>query len=238
MAAGSYKGRIALGGNRIGKSVLGAYECVLAITGKHPCRKYPESGEGWIVGLDNAMIRDIDRPLFEGFLPQRYKTRFYKQDNIWVCYGDGREWKIGFKSTEMGSDKFQGAKIDWIWFDEEPKRTLIFNEACTRLIDTAGNFWLTATPIRGTAWLKELSEREDIFTTFAGMRENPHIPIDEVEAFARTLSEDERDVRIEGRYVTFGGNPVFPGKLIREWMERIEQGGLIGRQGILEDWAA
>jgi phage terminase large subunit-like protein len=233
LAANAYKGRIALGGNRIGKSVLGAYECVLAITGKHPVRKFPESGEGWIVGLDNAMIRDIDRPLFEQFLPSRYKTKFYKQDNIWLCHGDGREWKIGFKSTEMGPDKFQGAKIDFIWFDEEPKKTLIFNEACTRLIDTAGVWWMTATPVRGTAWLQALSKRHDVFRTFAGMRENPHIPIEEVEAFALTLPEDERDVRIEGLYVTFGGNPVFPGKIVRNLLQRVKETS-IGIEGVLE----
>jgi phage terminase large subunit-like protein len=233
MAAGDYKGRVALGANRIGKSEQGAYECALAVTGKHPTRDFPESGVGWIIGLDNPMIRDIDRPLFEQFLPTRFKTKFYKQDNLWICHGDGREWKIVFKSTEMGPDKFQGAKIDFAWVDEEPKRVELFSEMEARLVDRQGIWWVTATPVRGTAWLKALSERADVFRTFAGMRENPYLPLQAVEEYALTLPEDERDVRIEGIYVTFGGNPVFPGRLIREHIKRLESRP-VGIEGNLE----
>jgi phage terminase large subunit-like protein len=233
-AAGEYKGRVALGSNRIGKSEMGAYECCLAITGKHPYRKFPASGTGWIVGLDNPMLRDIDRPMFEKFLPSRFKTKFYKQDNLWICHGDGREWKVIFKSTEMGTDKFQGAKIDWVWIDEEPKNTDIFSEIEARLVDSRGVWWMTATPVRGTAWLKALSERWDVYRTFAGMRENPYIPLDAVEAFAKTLPEDERLVRIEGEYIIFGGNPVFDRTILRKLKEAIEAGFESADCGILQ----
>lgn len=221
-AAGRVKGRVALGANRIGKSEMGAFECSLAVTGKHPYRAFPQSGIGWIVGLDNPMMRDVDRPLFEKFLPSRFKTKFYKQDNIWICNGDEREWKVVFKSTEMGADKFQAAQIDFAWIDEEPKKSDLFSELEARLIDRSGVWWMTATPVRGTAWLKTLSERNDVFATFAGMRENPYLPLDEVEKYALTLEEDEREVRIEGRYVIFGGRPVFRRKLLLPHLERAE----------------
>jgi hypothetical protein len=79
---------------------------------------------------------------------------------------------------------------------------------------------MTATPIKGTAWLKGLAEREDVFVTFAGMKENPYLPIQEVEAYARTLSEDERRVRIEGEYVIFAGRPVFERSILMKTLER------------------
>ncbi|MCE5185036.1 MAG: terminase family protein [Planctomycetaceae bacterium] len=234
MAAGNYKGRVALGANRIGKSEQGAYECALAVTGQHPARQFPESGVGWIIGLDNPMIRDIDRPMFERYLPSRFKTRFYKNDNIWICHGDGREWKIVFKSTEMGPEKFQGAKVSWAWVDEEPKRVELFSEMEARLVDLAGIWWVTATPVRGTAWLKALSERADVYRTFAGMRENPYIPIEEVEKFAITLPEEERATRIDGEYVVFGGCPVFGRKFLLPRLARIEELGIEPQEGILE----
>lgn len=215
-----HKGRVALGANRIGKSEQGAYEVVLAVTGRHPLRDFPACGIGWIVGLDNPMIRDIDRPLFEKFMPNRFKKKFYKQDNIWLLEGDGREWKIVFKSTEMGADKFQGAQIDFAWVDEEPKRTDLFSEMEVRLVDRSGIWWMTATPVRGTRWLKDLSERDDVYTTFAGMRENPYLPMEEVEALARKLAEDERMVRIEGQYIIFGGRPVFDRKKLTAIQEQ------------------
>ena len=233
MAAGNHKGRVALGGNRIGKSEHSAFECALAVTGMHPCRKFPECGIGWIIGLDNPMIRDVDRPLFEKFLPSRFKTKFYKQDNLWVCKSDSREWIINFKSTEMGRDKFQGSKIDFAWVDEEPKKTELFSEMETRLVDKGGVWWMSATPVRGTAWLKAMSERHDVFTTFAGMRENPYLPLDEVEAIAANLPEDERAVRIDGKYIVFGGNPVFDRTTLLRLLEGLKN-DIGGYEGILE----
>ena len=233
-----HKGRVALGANRIGKSEMGAYEAMLAVCGEHPTIEFPDHGTGWIVGLDNAMLRDIDRPLFEKFMPThiRRQSKFYKQDNIWEIRTDTTEWKVVFKSTEMGTDKFQGAKVDWVWIDEEPKNTDIFGEIEARLVDNRGIWWMTATPIRGTAWLKALSERPDVFRTFAGMRENPYLPIDEVEKFALTLPDDERAVRIEGAYVIFGGNPVFSRESLIKIMERI-QNEVLAPEGMLREIA-
>lgn len=219
------KGRIALGANRIGKSEMGAYEMALYVTGRHPVRKSPTNGLSWIVGLDNPMIRDIDRPLFEKFMPPHWLLaphgRYNKQENIWYFDCEGRKWKVVFKSTEMGRDKFQGEKVDAVWIDEEPKQGEdLWKEIEARLVDRNGIFWITATPVRGTAWLKGMSEREGCSKTFAGMRENPYLPIDEVEAYAKTLPEDDRAVRIDGKYLVFGGKPVFNRRMLEAFSEK------------------
>lgn len=212
-AAATYRGRVAVGANQIGKTLQGAYEAVLAVTGQHPFRKFPKSGRGWVVGLDNKMIARNDLPDFNKFLPERYRTRFDGSTNIWYCDNEAedRHWIVEFLSTEMGADKFQGAKVDWIWFDEEPKKTLIFNECMMRLIAKAGVWWMTATPLRGTAWLKKLIERDDIFGISAGLYENPYISLDQIEHLKAEYTEDEIDTRIYGKYIVFGGNPVFSG---------------------------
>lgn len=212
-AAGGYKGRIAIGGNRIGKSDEGAYECVLALTGKHPYRKFPKKGKGWIVGLDYNMVRDVNLPKFNKLLPSNYtvigESTFNKSDNIWYIKGEDREWKIQFKSSDSGREKFQGDEVDFIWFDEEPSKTDIFTECMTRLIDRAGIWWMTATPIRGTAWLKARMAEDDVFVTTGAMWDNPYLPLEEIKKAAAKYPEDEREVRIEGKYIVFGGNPVF-----------------------------
>ena len=211
-SAGKYRGRVALGSNRIGKSDQGAYEAVLAVTGRHPYRKFPAEGIGWIVSLDFNMSRDIGLPKFEKFLPKHYQYHYNKQDRIWECIGEGRHWFIYFKSTDQGRAKFQGAEIDWIWFDEEPSKTEVFSECMTRLIDRAGIWWMTATPILGTAWLKALAEREDVYSNLfepVSMWDNPYLPEDEIKAKRADYTEDEALVRIEGQYICFGGRPVF-----------------------------
>lgn len=220
------KGRVALGGNRIGKSEMGAYECNLAIANEHPFRKYPDSGIGWVVGLDFNMIRQPDLPLFEKFFPQHRrqgKSKFYSQDKMWHVHSDKGEWLVYFKSSDSGREKFQATKVDWIWFDEEPKKTDIFQECERGLIDNRGVWWMTATPVLGTAWLKALSEREDVFSCTGGMLDNPYLPIEEVQKFGRTLTEEEYDVRILGLYVLFGGKPVFKQRVLNLMLADIEK---------------
>ena len=235
MAAGDHKGRVALGGNRIGKSECGAYDLCLAATGKHPAREFPAEGRAWVVGLDRKVIEAILLRKFDKLIPEHYKQKFHKADLIWELEGEGRQWLITFKSAESGRDKFQSDDLDYIWIDEEPPSG-IFVELEARLIDRGGIWCMTATPVRGTAWLMMISKREGVFRTFAGMRENPYLPIEEVESFAQTLTEDERKVRVDGEYIQFGGRPVFNREWMMEQLDRI--GKLSGAEtGILEEIA-
>ena len=233
---------MAVGANQIGKTLEGAYESVLAVTGQHPFRKFPKSGRGWVVGLDNKMVARNDLPDFNKFLPARYRTHFDGSKNIWYCDNESedRHWVVEFLSTEMGVDKFAGAKVDWIWFDEEPKRTAIFNECMMRLVARGGVWWMTATPIRGTAWLKKLISREDVFDISAGLYENPYVPLDEIENLKAEYTEDEIATRIYGRYVVFGGNPVFSGisrKVLVNMLDAVRDQEPIST-GIIETCAA
>jgi phage terminase large subunit-like protein len=212
--AKDHKGRIALGGNRIGKSKMGAYESVLSVIGQHPYRKYPDEGEGWIIGLDFNMVKTIDLPMFESFLPGRFKKAFSNRDNqpMWEIEGDGRHWIVRFKSADSGRSKFQGAAVDWIWFDEEPGKTDIFAECEQRLVDRAGIWWMTATPVLGTTWLRALANREDVWSNLnepISQWDNPYLPQEEIERTIKNYPEDEVDVRVEGKYMVFGGKPVF-----------------------------
>jgi len=209
--AGNYKARIALGGNRIGKTMMGAYECWLAITGRHPFRQFPQNGKCWICATDFGKMRDINLPKFEMFMPSNYKveSHYGKQDRIWWISGEGREWKVQFKSAEAGRRAFEGDDIDIMWFDEEMPEE-IYTECMMRLIDRQGIWFMTATPVLGTAWLKAKTEdKENIFTTFGAMWDNPYLPEEEIEARSEEMTEEERLVRIEGKYLIFGGRPVF-----------------------------
>lgn len=218
-----WKGRIACGANRIGKSMWGAYETVLMITGEHPTYATPKKGIAWIVGADSKMIESVQRPYFEMLLPSRYKRNgsYHGKNYMWRLKSDGREWEVWFKSIDSGRQKFQGAKIDFAWIDEEPSKTDVFTEIELRLVDNQGTWLMTATPVEGTRWLKETIDRNDVYHTMAGMRENPYLPIEEVEKIALSLPKDERDVRIEGKYLIFGGRPVFDRDQLRAMSEEL-----------------
>jgi phage terminase large subunit-like protein len=212
------KGCVACGANRIGKTLWGAFTAALIVTGEHPTYRSPRKGIAWLIGADSKMVESIVRPYFEELIPQRYKDngKWNGKNWMWKLRSDGREWDVWFKSVDSGRVKFQGAKIDFAWIDEEPQKTEVFTETEMRLIDKGGIWLLTATPVEGTKWLKDTIERSDVFCTMSGMRENPYIPVEEIEKIARQLPDDERKVRIEGEYLIFGGRPVFNWDLLKE----------------------
>lgn len=226
------KGCVACGANRIGKSQLGAFASSLMVTGEHPRYKSPAKGIGWLVAHESKKIAEVIQPQFERMIPKRYKDNGSWNGKLlrWVLKSDGREWEIWYKSGESGRKAFEGAKIDFAWVDEELKDTSIFPEIERGLIDNQGIWIMTATPVMGTKWLHDLLHRDDVKYTMAGMRENPYLPIDEIEKYARQLSKDERDVRVDGKYIIFGGRPVFDRDLLDEQESKIisfEEGVLV-----------
>ena len=84
---------------------------------------------------------------------------------------------------------------------------------------------MAATPIRGTRWLKNISERQDVFGITASMYDNPYLPIEEIRKFeANCESDDERDVRVHGKYIVFGGKPVFNTRILTNMLEDAREG--------------
>ena len=226
-----YKGCIACGANRIGKSRCGGFITALMVTGQHPRYVSPANGRAWIVGLDSKAIEAICKPYFEMFMPRRYieTGKWNGKHNYWTFDSDGRHWEVWFKSVDSGRKKFQGDALDFGWVDEEPLKEGIFSEFEMRLVDRQGIWLMTATPVEGTRWLKETLDRDDVFYTMAGMKENPYIPVEEIEKVARQLPKDERDVRIEGKYIIFGGRPVFD----RDILNELEKNLRPHREGVL-----
>ena len=91
-----------------------------------------------------------------------------------------------------------------------------------RLIDSAGIWWMTATPVNGTAWLKAKTEEDDIFVTSGAMWDNPYIPLEEIQKKSDKLSEEEQLVRIEGQYIVFGGSPVFNIRILTQMIDGLK----------------
>lgn len=221
--APNQKGVVACGANRIGKSAMGGFTTALIVTGEHPTYESPKNGRAWIVGLDSKAIEAVQKPYFEKFMPARYieTGKWNGKHNYWVFDSDGRHWEVWFKSVDSGKKKFQSDAIDFAWVDEEPLKEGVFKELEVRLIDKQGIWMMTATPIEGTRWLQETLERDDVFYTMAGMRQNPYIPLIEIEKAAAKMTPDERDVRIEGKYIIFGGRPVFDRNLLIKLRENV-----------------
>ena len=223
--AGDSWGRVVYSANRAGKSDMGAYEAVLSITGTHPFRTYPAKGVGWVIGKDLKITENVDLSKFESLLPKNYKTSYNKQKNIWYCSNEaaGRSWEVHFRTAEAGRAAFQGDAIDWAWFDEEPMPTKqnVWTEVITRLVDRKGIWWMTATPILGTVWMKNLIDMDGVTSMTAAMIDNPYIPTEEIDRLREAFTEEEAQIRLEGKYVVFGGKPVFKTAVLNKMLDII-----------------
>jgi len=208
-----------IGGNRAGKTTAGAIEALWWATRRHPFRRMPDRPiKGRVVGVDyDHGVADIILPeLRRWLIPSdlrhaSWEDSFDRKLRI-LTFANGST--IQFMSGESVLDKFAGVSRDFIWFDEEPSQA-VFTENKARTVDSKGSIWITMTPLQGLNWSYETvylpgtgdgAERDpEIFVVEADMADNPHLDPHEVQLFVATLSPEEREARIHGRYTALGG---------------------------------
>lgn len=199
--------RLILAGNRFGKTYAGAMEAIWMATGTHPYKKVEVPNQGWVVSLDFPTSRDVTQPIIKQLLGQGYLKDWREADKIAMLV-NGSE--IAFKSVDSGWDKFQGTKKLWIWFDEEPKND-VYQECRMRVTDLKGYIWITETPMQGMSWVYDdiyvpwEQDRGDWIVFTGKTSENPYLDMDEVKALSRVYVGEERDARLEGKFVLFAG---------------------------------
>lgn len=173
-AGADFTERLFQAGNRVGKTVSGAYEVTAHATGRYPHwwegRVFPTATHGWAAGDTNETTRDIiqkelfgevawegNRKTFDGtgMIPKEcIGPCTWKQgvpnlaDVVKVRHTTGGWSSIGLKSYDQGRRVFQGTAKHWIWLDEEPPQD-VYGEALIRLMTTRGLMLITFTPLSG-----------------------------------------------------------------------------------------
>lgn len=213
------KKRIVWGGNRSGKSRVGATECVWWATGTHPYRATPKPCRIWAVGLDYPTVRDGIKPMYFDVLLPKGEYKWWQADQLYeITKGPGKGSIIGLKSCDSGREKFQSVTRDFIWLDEEAPEE-IFNECLARLLDVDGSLIMTFTPLEGLTWSYRrlfLNESSDPQVSPHRLRtiDNPIFGGEE-EAKKRLasvytgLTQEELEARLVGDYIPLAGRPVF-----------------------------
>ena len=215
------RNRWALGGNRTGKTEVGAAEAVWWARGTHPFRRIDKPVDGWVVSLTNEVQRDVAQRKVLSYLNPSWikgvKMREGRADDpdhgiidfILVESIHGGNSVIGFKSCDQGRERFQGTSKDFIWFDEEPPLE-IYQECVMRTLDCRGSIWGTMTPLKGLTWVYNsiyLNEMNDPEVWYVAMTwdDNPYLSKDEIVRLTMTLTEEELEARKEGRFVALTG---------------------------------
>jgi phage terminase large subunit-like protein len=205
-------------GNRVGKTEWGAMETAEYATLHHPHRQMKAPFEIW------AACPSFD--VQEHTTQKKLLTYIPEKDIEHIDYLRGRIIKtmrlkngitIQFKSYEQGREKFQGAGVRLIWFDEEPPHD-IWEESFVRV--EAGqqlDVILTMTAVKGMTWVYDTiyldTANQDLFISEAGWDDNPYLTEQQKEQMSRGLSPSAIQVRREGKFVKRVG-------LVCAWWQR------------------
>jgi len=189
--------------------------------GIHPYKPNKPNVHGWVVSLSREVGRDVAQSKVLSYLnpewikdivmisgsSQNPSSGIIDFINIYNVFGGVS--KIGFKSCEMGRDKFAGASLDFVWFDEEPPFD-IYQECRMRVLDRSGEIFGTMTPLLGLTWVYNiiyLNEQQDpnIWHIFMEWGDNPYLDKTEVDILTRTMTVQELDSRRYGKFINLGG---------------------------------
>ncbi|MDE6210599.1 MAG: terminase family protein, partial [Clostridia bacterium] len=148
------RNRWVFGGNRSGKTECGAVEAVWWARGIHPYRLNRKNVSGWIVSLSYEVQREVAQSKFLSYLNpdwiedvvmlsgKKGSAEYGIIDYVLIKNVFGGTSKVAFKSCDQGREKFQGASLDFVWFDEEPPKD-VYDECRMRVIDRVGEVWGT-----------------------------------------------------------------------------------------------
>lgn len=210
------RNRWVFGGNRSGKTECGAVESVWMARGIHPYRENRADVFGWVVSVTSDVQRDVAQAKILKYLNPAWiedivmdkGSKASPETGVIECLliknVFGGVSKIGFKSCDQGREKFQGASLDFVWFDEEPPKE-IYDECYMRVLDRAGDLFGTMTPLKGLTWVYDeiylnKSENPQIETFQMEWADNPFLNREEVERMSAAMSSDALEERRYGRF--------------------------------------
>ena len=210
------RNRWVFGGNRSGKTECGAVEAIWTARGIHPYRRNRKDVFGWVVSLSQQVQRDVAQSKILHYLPKNWIADIVMLsgrkdspasgiiDQIKLKNVFGGISTIGFKSCDQGREKFQGASLDFVWFDEEPPRD-IYEECLMRVMDRKGDIFGTMTPLKGRTFVYNeiyLNARRnpEVWYEFMNWEDNPFLSASEVKLLEGALDQSSLDSRKYGRF--------------------------------------
>ena len=241
------RNRWVFGGNRSGKTECGAVECVYMARGIHPYRENRKDTQGWVVSLSQQVQRDVAQKKILRYLrkdwidevvmlsgrkdaPESGVIDFIRVKNVF-----GGVSVIGFKSCDQGREKFQGASLDYVWFDEEPPQD-IYVECRMRVMDRKGDIFATMTPLKGLTFVyNEIflnrTDDKEIWYEFMQWSDNPYLDKEEVQGLEGCMDERTLQSRKYGKFGASEGlvypefdesiHVIEPFPIPKEWQDNI-----------------
>lgn len=219
------RNRWVFGGNRTGKTECGAVETIWMARGNHPYRQNKKDVVGWVVSLSTRVQKEVAQDKILKYLNKSWIHEIImkqgKKDSaeygviecIVIKNVFGGLSKIYFKSCEEGRDKFQGASLDFVWFDEEPPED-IYVECQMRVLDKCGDIFGTMTPLKGMTFIYDtiylnVHQDPEVYYLFMSWKDNPFLSSQEVERMSALMGTGELESRCYGKFVNNNNSLVY-----------------------------
>lgn len=232
-AGATFRERLFMAGNQLGKTVAGAAEAAMHLTGRYPDdwtgRRFDhpivmlagsESYELTRDGVQRLMVGPPDREeeWGTGFIPADALVARTRRmgvsnalDSVTVRHVSGGSSSLYFKAYEQGRGKWQATTVDYVWFDEEPPEDVYF-EGITRTNATQGSIAVTFTPLKGMSAVVArylLEENDDRKVITMTIDDAEHYTPEQRAKIIASYPPHEREARTKG-VPTLGSGLIFP----------------------------
>ena len=204
-----------IGGNRSGKSEIGAMLCVAWAAGRKEqwvrdwlrINKLPpdlipiKQSNVWVSSLSYSDGLAYLRPKLDLYLPKGTKRYFWNSQNqARAVLPEGGV--ITCKSADSGAEKYQGSSVSLIWLDEEHPES-VYSECLLRTVDTKGKILLTLTPVKGLSWIEDMfiSQKLDGHNVYKiSSLDNPWISSRKIRQSVQHMSNESQQTRLFGDF--------------------------------------
>ncbi len=216
--------RAFFGGNRAGKTTMGVVDSLIQAAPMDlvpaellPYKRFECPFYCRVISPSNDLLKQVIVPKFREWTPRamcpgesfdKAYSKFDRQIRL-EC-----GCRFDLMSHEQELDKFGGAALHRILYDEEPPQD-IRDESYARLLDFDGDEIFAMTPLKGLTWMfediLEAAEKPEnahrITVTIASMLENPYLPDNVRERVMALWGHDDEvsAARIYGNFIHFGG---------------------------------
>ncbi|RAS13539.1 terminase large subunit domain-containing protein [Ensifer adhaerens] len=233
----AFRERLFMAGNQLGKTLAGAAEAAMHLTGQYPDwwegRRFDEpvimlaGSESYELTRDGVQRLLIGPPMNEedwgtGYIPKAAIVDTTRRsgvsgalDSVTVRHVSGGVSTVLFKAYEQGRGKWQANTVDFVWFDEEPPED-VYLEGITRTNATGGSIAVTFTPLKGmsTVVARFIMPGEDegakyrTVTTMT-IEDADHYSAEERARIIASYPAHEREARTKG-IPSLGSGRIFP----------------------------
>lgn len=216
--------RLFLGGNRSGKSTCTMVDTIIQCIDAELVPDHLKAYKRWSAPFYGRVVTPDLTNTMEGVVLQKFREWCPREqlkggnfDRAWdkvqrVLRFKNGSW-VQFFSNDQDLDKFGGAALHRMVYDEEP-RADIRRECLMRLIDYGGEELYGCTPLHGMNWIydefyapweKGHFTDEDVRLVVVDMDDNPHLDPRAKEWVLSGLTKEERASRKSGKFMAFAG---------------------------------